>query len=346
MRSLFVCVLAVLACASVPALAAPPPAPDDESPSGPVVSAFYYPWFGTTGVDGSYAHWSQYGHLPPNDISSVYYPALGVYSSDDPLVLDDQMGEIQRAGVDEIAVSWWGRGSPEDRRLAAVLAAAKARGIGVAIHIEPYASRTVASVVDDVGYLASLGIRTFYVYQAFNLAPASWAAANDGLRAQGITMYAETALVGQAVAGHFSGIYTYDIVTWTGAKFARLCTEAHRHDLLCVPSVGPGYDARRATGDPTVKLRRGGLTYDTMWRSAIAADADAITITSFNEWQEGTQIEPAAPPARHGAFRYGSYNGAWGLRGVAAEAAYLDRTAYWAAAFKVARTSEPYRGPS
>ena len=71
-----------------------------------------------------------------------------------------------------------------------------------------------------------------------------------------------------------------------------------------------------------------------------------MTITSFNEWQEGTQIEPAAPPARRGGFRYVSYNGAWGLGGVAAEAAYLDRTAYWAALFRRVRApAGRTRGP-
>ena len=54
-----------------------------------------------------------------------------------------------------------------------------------------------------------------------------------------------------------------------------------------------------------------------MWAAAIHARADIVTITSYNEWHEGTQIEPAAPPARHGAYRYLSYNGAWGLYGVA-----------------------------
>ena len=76
-----------------------------------------------------------------------------------------------------------------------------------------------------------------------------------------------------------------------------------------------------------------------MWRSAIAAGADEVTITSFNEWQEGTQIEPAAPPARRGAYRYGSYDGAWGLAGRAAESAYLDRTAYWAGIFRARSAS-------
>ena len=339
MRLTLMYAVVVLACAATPALASGPPAPT--SPEG-VVTAFYYPWFATITEDGDYAHWAEYGHLPPNDISSVYYPALGVYSSDDPSVLDAQMREIERARIGQIAVSWWGRGSPEDQRLPAVVTAARAHGIDVAVHIEPYRGRTVASVLDDVAYLAPLGIRTFFVYQAFTLPPASWAEANDALHVQGYVTYADTALVGQAVSGHFTGVYTYDIVTWTGAKFARICGQAHKHHLLCAPSVGPGYDARRAIGDPTVKPRRGGFTYDSMWHAAIRSGADAVTITSFNEWQEGTQIEPAAPPDWRGLYRYASYNGAWGLTGRAAEAAYLDRTAFWISRFLPIQAAQSY----
>ena len=76
-----------------------------------------------------------------------------------------------------------------------------------------------------------------------------------------------------------------------------------------------------------MKPRRNGATYDAMWRMAIAGGADRVTITSFNEWHEGTQIEPAAPPGRRGRYRYLSYDGAWGLHGVAAEYAYLDADA-------------------
>ena len=76
-----------------------------------------------------------------------------------------------------------------------------------------------------------------------------------------------------------------------------------------------------------------------MWRAAIAAHADVVTITSFNEWHEGTQIEPAAPSARLGGYRYQSYDGAWGLHGVAAETAYLTRTAYWSRLFKASRAT-------
>jgi glycoprotein endo-alpha-1,2-mannosidase len=78
-----------------------------------------------------------------------------------------------------------------------------------------------------------------------------------------------------------------------------------------------------------------------MWRTAIAAGADRVTITSFNEWHEGTQIEPAAMAGRHGAFRYLGYNGAYGMRGASAENAYLDRTRYWSGVFRSTSALQP-----
>jgi hypothetical protein len=310
--------------------------------AGNRVSAFYYPWYGTSAKDGLYQHWAQDGHSPPNDIASSYYPASGLYSSSDRLVVAAQMDEIRSAGIDEIAVSWWGRGSAEDLRLPTVVAAARARGIAVAVHIEPYPDRSVESVVADVSYLwRTYGVRTFYVYQALDLPVSDWVAAKAALHpGPGVTTYAQTPLAGAAAAAGFDGVYTYDIVTYGGNMFPRLCDEAHRAHLLCAPSVGPGYDARRGSGDPRVKPRRDGATYDSMWRLAIAGGADRVTITSFNEWHEGTQIEPAVP-RRVARYRYLSYEGAWGLHGAAAESAYLTRTRYWADVFRNTSPVQP-----
>ena len=88
-----------------------------------------------------------------------------MYSSSDPAVVASQMAEIRAAGIDQVVVSWWGRGSAEDARLPLVLAAARKDGLAVAAHIEPYPQRSVASVVADIGYLRGLGIRTFYVFR-------------------------------------------------------------------------------------------------------------------------------------------------------------------------------------
>ncbi len=246
-RSLIVCLLAAL---SFPVIA---------FAASPTVAAFYYPWYGTPARDGMWIHWNQNSHSPPGDIASAYYPLSGPYSSDDPAILATQMAEIKSAGIDEIVSSWWGRGSFEDKRLPAVLAAARLDGIAVAVHIEPYPGRTPASVVNDIWYLRTLGITTFYVFQPNAFTAAQWAPAIDSVhhfQASGVPatipaqVFVQTPLAGYAAAGHFDGVYTYDTFTYRGNELGRICTEAHAVGLLCAPSVGPGYDAVRATGDP------------------------------------------------------------------------------------------------
>ena len=68
-----------------------------------------------------------------------------------------------------------------------------------------------------------------------------------------------------------------------------------------------------------------------MWRCAVRAAAAVVTITSYNEWHEGTQIEPA----KEVGGPYESYDGAYGLTGRAAQRAYLDRTAEWVHRYRV-----------
>jgi glycoprotein endo-alpha-1,2-mannosidase len=305
-------VLCVLALA-VPAVAA----------AGPVRSAiFFYPWYSTPRHDGGWAHWQQAGHLPPDDIASVFYPARGVYSSGNLRTLRAQMHDLSLAGVDEVVSSWWGRDSIEAARLDAVRQAARRDRIRVGVQLEPYAGRTIPSIGADLLYLRENGIRDVYVYRAGDFTAADWRTLN--LPLAGLRVFGQTALVGFAARAGFAGFYTYDVLVYGGAKFGRLCAQAHARRLLCAPSVGPGYDAKAATGDPRVKPRDDGRTYDSMWRAALAADADIVTITSYNEWSEGTQIEPAG---RGG--RYQSYVGAYGLSGRASEWAYIRETTRW-----------------
>ena len=312
------------------ALALLTPAADRSSASptpAPTTAIFYYPWFGTPALDGEYGKWEQNGHEPAADLASSFYPARGAYSSSDPSVLDGQMREIERAGIGEIVVSWWGRGSGTDARLPEVIAAAGTHSIEVAAHLEPYAGRTVASSIDDVAYLRTLGIRDFFVYHATDFPGAEWQPLTSAF--SGVRFFAQTPLAGFAKQGGFQGVYTYDTLTYRGRSFARMCTAAHRQSLLCAPSVGPGYSARRATGDTRVVDRDGGKTYDSMWTAARRAGADVVTITSYNEWNEGTQIEPACP-----RVGYENYAGAWGTTGTVAERSYLNRTRFWVSRFK------------
>jgi glycoprotein endo-alpha-1,2-mannosidase len=300
----------------------------------PTTAVFYYPWFGNPAHDGAYDHWQQNGHAPDADIASAYYPSRGAYSSGDPSVLDAQMREIERARIGEIVVSWWGRDSSTDERLPGVIAAARKHSIEVAAHLEPYAGRSITSVTQDVAYLRSLGISDVFVYHATDFTAAEWQPLTSSL--SGVRLFAQTPLAGYAKTGGFQGIYTYDTLTYRGRVFARMCTAAHKQGLLCAPSVGPGYSAERATGDARSVDRANGRTYDSMWNAAIRAGADLTTITSYNEWNEGTQIEAAC--VRTG---YATYDGAWGLRGDVADLAYINRTRYWISRFVRQRLGGP-----
>jgi hypothetical protein len=309
---------------------------------GAETSVFYYPWWGTPQKDGKYLHWNKEGHLPPHDLASTFYPSRGAYSSRDWNVLSRQMSEIARAGVDEIISSWWGLGSPEADRLPTVMRAAWKHGLDVAVHLEPYEKwqRTRGIVEADLEYLRGLGVGRVYVYYPFDglIPDAVWLE----LSAQfpSIELWAQTSDAARAAAAGFDGVYTYDVYAVRGGAFAGFCTRAAKAGIACAPSVGPGYNASRATPDHRVRSRRAGATYDGMWRAALAAEPDRITITSYNEWHEGTQIEPAR---RRGSTIYGayeSYEGAYGLKGKAAERAYLVRTTYWTAKYRVSAAVE------
>ena len=305
-------------------------------------SIFYYPWYGTPARDGSYEHWAQDGHLPPADVASGYYPVRGAYSSDDPKVVRAQMREIAAAGIREVVSSWWGWGSPEDLRLPLVMKFAHASGLQVAVQIEPYDQwqRTADVLQNDLTHLRDLGIRRAYVYRPFDglIDDVHWQALTAAFPS--MQLFAQTTNVSRAAADGFDGVYTYDIVNYGASSFAPLCAKAHAAHLLCAPSVGPGYNAYRATGDVRSRPRRNGAFYDAMWAAAIAAHPDRVTITSYNEWHEGTQIEPAMSPApRYPAAApvvspYASYNGAYGSNGKAAQRAYLVRTALWTSTYR------------
>lgn len=314
----------LLAAMLAVALAVLPAASADRTTTTDRAAIFYYPWYSNPAKDGRWAHWYVERDGAPV-LSTPYYPARGLYSSSSAKLVDAQMREIASTGVGTVVVSWWGFDSPEHDRLLLVEQAATRNGLEVAIHVEPYRGSTPTRVAEDIGRLRREGGFTdFYLYDADRYPAVEWRDALSSL--SGVRIFGHTTLVGRAKAAGFDGLYTYDVVTWNGALFKRLCSQAHAAGLLCAPSVGPGYDARLATRYPVVRSRNNGQTYDRMWKTALRARADIVTITSYNEWQEGTQIEPARV-----AVSRPDYEGAWGKTGLAAQRAYLAATTAWIA---------------
>jgi glycoprotein endo-alpha-1,2-mannosidase len=333
-----------------PAPAALPPGSLAALPPGSLaanVHIFYYPWYGSPPTGSGYRHWEQGGHTPPQEVGADLYPVLGAYDSGDTGAIDQHMAWIARAGVGVLVYSWWGQGSYEDTLVTRVMDAAARQGIAVAWHLEPYGTRTAASTVADINYInsrygghpafhrdAAHGNRAaFYVFESLRIT--DWSALEQ-VRAGNIVLAQTTDTTKVA---NFGGMYTYDgIAGATAPGWASASAYCEANGLVWAPSIAPGYiDDRAVPGNTTPTVTRdNGAAYDRQWNNALGTATggppDWVSITSFNEWHEGSVIEPASsnPPAGHG---YQTFDGAYGLTGVAAQTAYLDRTRYWADRF-------------
>jgi glycoprotein endo-alpha-1,2-mannosidase len=346
LRSIVGLLTLILTCSlvAVPAVGA-----DDQVQAASTdVHLFYYPWYGSPAVLGSYRHWQQGGHNPPDDVGSNFYPTLGAYdSADEANAVDRHMAWVKQSGAGVVVTSWWGQGSYEDNIVPVILRSAARYGIKVAWHLEPYGTRTAASTVADINYInsrygsspafyrdAAHGNRSaFYVFESLRIT--DWTAL-DQVRSSAIVLAQTTDTTKVA---HFGGIYTYDGIAGATAPGWKSASDfCKANGLVWAPSVAPGYvDDRAVPGNttPTVDRANGG-TYDKEWSNALdPATGGAptwVSVTSFNEWHEGSQIEPAraTPPGGQG---YLTYQGAYGTSGAASETAYLDRTRYWVQKF-------------
>jgi hypothetical protein len=99
----------------------------------------------------------------------------------------------------------------------------------------------------------------------------------------------------------FDGIYFFDI-TWAADPASAMNSYLRRFNEYnkakgtnkpFVATVMPGYDDSRIRGGHVVRDRAGGDYYRRSWQAAIDKGAQAVVITSWNEWFEGHQIEPS-----------------------------------------------------
>jgi hypothetical protein len=68
---------------------------------------------------------------------------------------------------------------------------------------------------------------------------------------------------------------------------------AYSRNMTFVATVVPGFNNTAVQNESRVIDRREGSYYDLYWLVAKACSPDGYAITSFNEWHEGTEIEPS-----------------------------------------------------
>ena len=72
----------------------------------------------------------------------------------------------------------------------------------------------------------------------------------------------------------------------------------HLENKTFIATVMPGFNNTAVSSNQTEALehvvdRRNGACYNAFWLIAKASHPDGYAITSFNEWHEGTEIEPS-----------------------------------------------------
>lgn len=170
-----------------------------------------------------------------------------------------------------------------------------------------------------------------YMYDSYLIQAREWAAIlkpgaptsirGTDLDCMVIGLLVESSHQQSILSAGFDGFYTYFAASGfsygsTPANWRQLATFAANNNLLFIPSFGPGYDDVRVRpwNGVNTKSRGNGQYYRSMFHEAILngvnptrTDASIVSLTSFNEWGEGTQIEPAVPKSTNG-FTYSDYS--------------------------------------
>jgi len=275
-----------------------------------------------------------------DDIGANFYPEMGCYSSSETGTIEKHCQMLVRAGIGVMVISWWGKDSPDDAKMPQYLNIANRHHLQVSFHIEPFYNNA-QELKTELDYLATTygdhpGLYRvnqkpfYYLYDSYKLEVkewqkilsenGEWSIRNTSSDATIIGLWVNEQDGKQLWKAHFDGCYTYFasdgfVYGSTTANWPEMAQFANEKNLLFIPCAGPGYlDTRiRPWNNVNSKERANGTYYKAMFNSALSCDPNYIGITSFNEWHEGTQIEPAVPHGYVGYIYqdYGSRENSW-----------------------------------
>ena len=281
------------------------PAPSASSIGGQRVLAFYYPWYGSPdGPSGRWVHWN------PNRANrdSTHVPAAGYYDSLDPETIRRHIREAKTAGIDGFIASWWGLHTLEDRAFRVLLDVAEEEDFLVTVYYED--AQIYSQIVTDVStivsrYAVSPAFLTveerpvifFYVRVTARFTLPEWEDVFSTLDERGKSIFAMADSLEPEFLTVFQGLHTYNPVAVPleemAEQYRSVSLAARIQGALFAATVLPGYREAVPRFDSPTADRADGETYHAYWTAARACKPHWILITSFNEWHEGSEIEPS-----------------------------------------------------
>jgi hypothetical protein len=282
------------------------------------------------------------------DIGATHYPEGGPYDSRDPTRIRTHLAQARAAGLDGLAVSWWGHEREEAVGLPALFRYADEAGLVLAPYYETAGlqARGALGVTSDLetlldrhggepAWLRVGGVPVVFLYASHLLRPAAWDVVRSRLMAGGRRLFliADARSSGWLAArpdwlSRFDALHVYTPVEFLargrelGRTYGELATLARAAGRPFVPAVAPGYDDRRIREPGFVVPRADGAAYDESWRAALSVDPAWVFVSSWNEWHEGSEIEPSVEHGRR----------------------YLEATRRWAERFRGGGTAARLEG--
>jgi hypothetical protein len=292
------------------------------------VLSFYYPWYASPhGPSSLWHHWTNV--TDDSIFDSAHYPLHGSYDSNDENVIRSHMAIAKQAGIDAFIVSWWGIESFEEKPVDRILRLAEQMELNITFYYESVRDLTKDEIVDELTYLVESysdhpaflkvsGKPVIFVYavSAYSRDPGFWLDVRSLVEENvgSIVLIGDTAdeeylhvfdgfhvyiHLGEDVAGFYQSCVNRFEVGISTMDTDELFTAAYSGDdidMMVKPfflTVTPGFDTSSWGQLVPNVARLDGETYAGYWEVVEEIGPHSVLITSWNEWHEGTELEPS-----------------------------------------------------
>ncbi len=306
------------------------------------VLAFHYAWYGTPwGPAGRWMGWSSDRYDPdlarggPRQCTVAHYPLDGLYDSLSDETIKRQLAEAREAELDGFIVSWWGTEHYSHRVLRRMCELAGEDF--VTIYYETAMTHklrdedrqaAIRRIAEDMAVLLSeLAPKpswmkvdnkpVIFVYIVGSYTVDEWGAVREELTKRGLDAFLVGDTLDPSYLEVFDGLHTYSPVGILASGrslrevYEKAATACREKGKLFAATVLPGYDDRKIRKPGLLYPRGNGSTYDHTWRAALSCEPDWILVCTWNEWYEGTEIEPSIEFGKDYLYQTAQYARAW-----------------------------------
>ncbi|MFQ6133208.1 MAG: hypothetical protein ACE5R4_14295 [Armatimonadota bacterium] len=290
------------------------------------VLAFYYTWYGNPEFHNAWIHWNEGGHDPNTtldsgvpDTGTTQHPLDGLYDSHDPATIRRHLELSEEMGVDVLIATWWGQGDYHDQayRIALDVVDETDSPVRFCPYYETIAGRTKQQAIADLlhildeyggrkGSFKADGKPVIFIYGRAmgQISLEDWREVVAEVKGKhDCVLIADSGSAN--VVAVFDGGHWYNPVGMIvggrdmAAAYRDFVGNCRQAGGLACTTIIPGYnDGNIGRANVIDCPRRGGQLYKELWGQAIAARPDWVAITSFNEWHEGSEIEPSVEHGR------------------------------------------------